>query len=193
MINFYRLRAPDQPSGAVVIVADDPKAGILLRWVPNAGLWLRAHALENDFLFGDDGGTYEPLPASEAGALLRRVKPFDERYDADRRLMTRYRALPAAEQRTNAEMGLSRAQTRTKPMSAAGLPELLRRTRRWRTIATYDKKAGSAPRQFVSDWSQRPHPLGLSGLELRVSTLDRHPVVQARAARQPAASEGEQQ
>lgn len=182
MEQFYRLRAPGQPLDTVVVVAEDKEAGILLRWVPNLDLWLRAHSLENDFLFGDDGGTYEPISPREAGKLMARVKPFDERYDGARRLMSQYRALPPAEQRTNAEMGLSRKMTGKKWMSAAGLPELLRRSRGWRTVARYEKEAGSAPREFVRSWSHEKRPLGLPGMKFRVATSrDRHPIVQAKA------------
>ena len=163
MIQFYRVRGPEQSPGTVVVVAEDTEADILLRWVPNTGLWHRATELENDHLFGDEGGTYEPVDAAEAAGLLRQVAPFDERYSLAQRMLARYRAHPPAEQRTNAEMGLTQAQTRMKPMAAPGLGELLRRSarsHRWRTLVRYSPGAGSAPRQFVSDWSRRPHPLG---------------------------------
>ena len=184
MIQFYRVRGPEQSPGTVVVVAEDTEADILLRWVPNTGLWHRATELENDHLFGDEGGTYEPVDAAEAAGLLRQVAPFDERYSLAQRMLARYRAQPPAEQRTNAEMGLTQAQTRMKPMAAPGLGELLRRSarsHRWRTLVRYPPGAGSAPRQFVSDWSRRDHPLGLDGLEIRLAGDRDAPIVQARA------------
>ena len=184
MIEFYRVRGPEQSPGTVVVVAEDTEADILLRWVPNTGLWHRATELENDYLFGDEGGTYEPVDAAEAAGLLRQVAPFDERYSLAQRMLARYRAHPPAEQRTNAEMGLTQAQTRMKPMAAPGLGELLRRSarsHRWRTLVRYPPGAGSAPRQFVSDWSRRDHPLGLDGLEIRLAGDRDAPIVQARA------------
>ena len=184
MIEFYRVRGPEQSPGTVVVVAEDTEADILLRWVPNTGLWHRATELENDHLFGDEGGTYEPVDAAEAAGLLRQVAPFDERYSLAQRMLARYRAQPPAEQRTNAEMGLTQAQTRMKPMAAPGLGELLRRSarsHRWRTLVRYPPGAGSAPRQFVSDWSRRDHPLGLDGLEIRLAGDRDAPIVQARA------------
>lgn len=184
MIQFYRVRGPEQSPGTVVVVAEDTEADILLRWVPNTGLWHRATELENDYLFGDEGGTYEPVDAAEAAGLLRQVAPFDERYSLAQRMLARYRAQPPAEQRTNAEMGLTQAQTRMKPMAAPGLGELLRRSarsHRWRTLVRYPPGAGSAPRQFVSEWSRRPHPLGLDGLEIRLAGDRDAPIVQARA------------
>ena len=184
MIQFYRVRGPEQSPGTVVVVAEDTEADILLRWVPNTGLWHRATELENDYLFGDEGGTYEPIDATEAADLLRQVAPFDERYSLAQRMLARYRAQPPAEQRTNAEMGLTQAQTRMKPMAAPGLGELLRRSarsHRWRTLVRYPPGAGSAPRQFVSDWSRRDHPLGLDGLEIRLAGDRDAPIVQARA------------
>ena len=184
MIEFYRVRGPEQSPGTVVVVAEDTEADILLRWVPNTGLWHRATELENDYLFGDEGGTYEPIDATEAADLLRQVAPFDERYSLAQRMLARYRAQPPAEQRTNAEMGLTQAQTRMKPMAAPGLGKLLRRSarsHRWRTLVRYPPGAGSAPRQFVSDWSRRDHPLGLDGLEIRLAGDRDAPIVQARA------------
>lgn len=186
MIKFFRATSPRQTPGTVVVVAEDTEADFLLRWVPNTGLWHRANELSNDYLFGDDGGTYEPISADEAARLIGDVKPFDERRSVSQRILARYRAQPPAEQRTNAEMGLSQAQTRMKPMSAPGLPELLRRSarsNRWRTLARYPADAGSAPRQLVSDWSRRRQPLGLDGLELRITGDDQAPLVQARAVR----------
>lgn len=189
MIEFYRVRTPGQSPETVVVVAEDTEAGILLRWVPNTGLWHRATELENDYLFGDEGGTYESINAEEAAGLLRQVAAFDERRSVAQRMLTRYRAQPAPEQRTNAEMGLSQAQTRMKPMTAPGLAELLRRSgrsRQWRTLVRYPAGSGSAARQFISDWSRRPHPLGLDGLEVRIAGPREAPVVQARAASEKA-------
>lgn len=186
-MKFYRLRNTDQAQDTVVVVAEDTKAGILLRWVPNTGLWHRATELENDFLFGDDGGTYDPITADEAGKLLRDVSPFDERRDVAKRIMARYRAQTPAEQHTNAEMGLSQKQTGMKPMSSPGLGELLRkalRTRQWRTVALYPEAAGSAPRQLVSDWSRRAQPLGLARLEIEVVEARNMSFVRARAVSQ---------
>lgn len=105
MIKFFRVRAPEQTSGTVV-VAEDTQAGILLRWVPNTGLWHRARELENDYLFGDEGGTYAPINPDEAARLIGDVAPFDELRAVSRRILARYRAQPTVEQRTNAEMGL---------------------------------------------------------------------------------------
>ncbi|OMH23252.1 hypothetical protein BKD30_13565 [Tersicoccus phoenicis] len=73
MIEFYRVRWPAQVLGHVVIVAEDTEAGILLGWVPNTRLWHRATELENDYLFGDEGGLYERISAAEAEALLPTV------------------------------------------------------------------------------------------------------------------------
>lgn len=186
MIKFFRVFSPEQDPGTVVIVAEDSEAEALLRWVPNTGLWHRVRELENDYLFGDEGGTYMPISADEAAKLIGEVAPFDERVTVAQRIMARYRAQPPAEQRTNAEMGLSQAQTGMKPMSAPGLPELMRRSarsNRWRTLARYEPGAGSAPRQLVSDWSRRQQPLGLDGLEMRISEDQKTPLVQARAVR----------
>lgn len=186
MIKYFRVLTPGQDPGTVVVVAEDSEAEALLRWVPNTGLWHRARELENDYLFGDEGGTYEPISADEAAKLIGEVTPFDERRTVAQRILARYRAQPPAEQRTNAEMGLSQAQTGMKPMSAPGLPELLRRSarsNRWRTLARYPPGAGSAPRQLVSDWSRRQQPLGLSGLEMRITEDQQTPLVQARAVR----------
>ena len=186
MIKFFRLRTPTQPAGTVVVVAEDTEASYLLRYVPNTGLWHRANELSNDFLFGDGGGTYEPISAGEAAELIGKVAPFDERRDVAQRLLAGFRAQPPAEQRTNAEMGLSQAQTGMKPMTAPGLPELLirsARSNRWRTLARYPAGAGSAPRQLVSDWSRREQPLGLDGLEMRITEDNQSPLVQARAVR----------
>lgn len=186
MIKFFRVHAQEQAPGTVVVVAEDTEADFLLRWVPNTGLWHRAPELENDFLFSDEGGTYEPISADEAAELISQVSPFDERRAVSQRILARYRAQQPAEQRTNAEMGLSQAQTRMKPMSAPGLAELLRRSarsNRWRTLARYPAGAGSAPRQLVSDWSRRQQPLGLDGLEMRITGDQQTPLVQARAVR----------
>ena len=72
--------------------------------------------------------------------------------------------------------------TRVGPGTPMG--ELLRRSarsHRWRTLVRYPPGAGSAPRQFVSDWSRRDHPLGLDGLEIRLAGDRDAPIVQARA------------
>ena len=186
MIKFFVVRSAEQDPGTVVVVAEDTEADFLLRWVPNTGLWHRAPELENDYLFGDEGGTYEPISADEAAKLIKEVAPFDERRSVAQRILARYRAQPPAEQRTNAEMGLSQAQTGMKPMSAPGLPELLRRSarsNRWRTLARYPAGAGSAPRQLISDWSRRQQPLGLDDLEMRITEDRQIPLVQARAVR----------
>lgn len=107
MIKFFSAISPQQVPGTVVVVAEDTHADFLLRWIPNTGLWHRVREMENDYLFGDDDGTYQPISADEAAELIGQVAPFDERRAVARRLMTRYRAQPATEQRTNAEMGLA--------------------------------------------------------------------------------------
>lgn len=107
MIKFSRATSPRQTSGTVVVVAEDTEVDFLLRWVPNTGRWHRANELSNDYLFGDDGGTYYPISADEAARLIGEVRPFDERRAVSRRLLARYRAQPESEQRTNAEMGLA--------------------------------------------------------------------------------------
>lgn len=107
MIAFYRVNNPVQPPETVVVVAEDTEGKILLRWVPNTGLWHRASELENDYLFGDESGTYEPINAEKAARLIRFVRPFDEQRMVAQRLLTKYKRQPPAEQRTNAEMGLS--------------------------------------------------------------------------------------
>ncbi|WP_026820992.1 hypothetical protein [Arthrobacter castelli] len=190
MTQFYRLRAPGQPPGTTIVVAADEQAELLLRWVPNTGLWMHTASLENDYLFGDEDGIYEPITADQAAHLIHQMEPFDERRDTARRIMARYRALPTAQQRTNAEMGLTQTQTGMKPMSAPGLPELLRRGRRWRTIKLYNKNAGSAPRQFISEWSRRSQPLGLPGMKLRVSSHGQRSVVEAKATQKTKARNG---
>ncbi|MGP5700889.1 hypothetical protein ACTXPA_18480 [Glutamicibacter arilaitensis] len=110
MIDFYRVNNPARPPETVVVVAEDTEAGILLRWVPNTDLWHRASELENDYLFGDEGGTYEPISAEEAARLVRLVQPFDKRRIVAQRLLTKYKEQLPVEQRTNAEMGLSQFQ-----------------------------------------------------------------------------------
>ena len=91
VIKFFRVLAPGQVPGTVVIVAEDTEASFLLLYVPNTGLSHRRNELSNDFLFGDDGGTYEPISADEAAELIGDVAPFDERRDVARRLLARCR------------------------------------------------------------------------------------------------------
>lgn len=163
MITFYRAHFPGQPPETAVIVADDSEAEVLWEWVPNTGLWHRATELENDFLFGDEGGTYTPVTAEEAAGLLARVPRLDKRRDVAARMLQRYEAQPPTEKRTNAEMGLTNKLTGLRPMTAPGLGQLLRqasRHRSWRTVSLYGPGTGSAARQFVSQWDQRhlsPH------------------------------------
>lgn len=107
MFKFFMVTTPGQAPGTVIVVAEDTQADFLLLWVPNTGLWHRANELSNDYLFGDDGGTYEPVSADEAAELIGQVAPFDERRAVSRRILARYRAQPPAEQRTSTEMGLS--------------------------------------------------------------------------------------
>ena len=107
MIKFFKVTSPGQPPGTVVVVAEDTEASILLRWVPNTGLWHRANELSNDYLFGDEGGAYEPIMADEAARMIGEVAPFDERRAVAQRILTRYRAQSGSERRTNGEMGLA--------------------------------------------------------------------------------------
>lgn len=154
MIRFFRLQHEGQPKGSAVFVAEDEEAGMLLRWVPNTGLWHRAAYLEPDYLFGDEGGTYVSITSEEAARLLDRVDPFDQRRLTDRRVLARFKSLPAAEQRTNAEMGLSSQMTGKRPTKAKGLPALLEKARRsneWRTVNIYPSGSdSSAARQLAS-------------------------------------------
>lgn len=121
MVKFYRVKHADQPRGTVVIVAEDEEAQMLLRWVPNTGLWHRASDLEPDFLFGDDGGVYQRITAEKAARLLVRVKPYDTQSLPAQRLLARMKAQPAMEQRTSAELGLSEALTGKGPLHAPWL------------------------------------------------------------------------
>lgn len=105
MIKFSRLRHDEQDLEAIVIVAEDVDAGILLRWVPNTGLWHRATELENDYLFGDNGGIYEPISIDEAHVLLPAVTAFDEKREVAQRLLSKYDKQIPSERRTNTEMG----------------------------------------------------------------------------------------
>ena len=154
MMKFFRLTHPDQAPGTTVIVAEDTQASILLRWVPDTGLWHRAGDLEADYLFGDDGGTYRPLTAQEAAGMLKQVRKFDTRTDAGRRALAVLQALPDGQKRTNAEMGLSAQMTGMRPTTAAGLPKLLEQglsTGRWRTVNRYPLESqSSAARQLAS-------------------------------------------
>lgn len=154
MIKFFRLRHAGQPKGSVVLVAEDEQAGMLLRWVPDTGLWHRAADLEPDYLFGDEGGTYEPITPAQAASLLDKVQRFDQRRLTGRRVLARFKSLPAAAQRTNAEVGLSSKLTGKRPTMAAGLPMLLDKARRhggWRTVNIYPSESGSsAARQLAS-------------------------------------------
>lgn len=97
-IDFYRVRSSEQSPGTVVVVAEDTDADILLRWVPNTGLWHRAIEIENDYLFGDEGGIYEPISAREAAELIGQVVPFDERRAVSQRILARYRSQPPVRQ-----------------------------------------------------------------------------------------------
>ena len=110
-MKFFRLVHPDQEPGTVVVVAEDTEASMLLRWVPDTGLWHRVGQLEADFLFGDDAGTYEPLTVEEAVELLPQVREFGARCDRRRRTLAALKALPESETRTNREMGISRTVT----------------------------------------------------------------------------------
>lgn len=183
MITFYRARFPGQPPETAVIVADDSEAEVLWEWVPNTGLWHRAAQLENDFLFGDEGGTYTPITAEEAAGLLVRVPRLDRRRDVAARMLQRYEAQPPTEKRTNAEMGLTNKLTGLRPMTAPGLGQLMtqaRRHRSWRTLALYGPSTGSAARQFISQWDQRPLSPQEPPLELRATAQGENIAVEAR-------------
>lgn len=185
-VAFFRLTHPNQPAGTVVVVAEDKKRDMLLRWVPNTGLWHRADELEADFIFGDDGGVYAPLAPADAAQLQKRVGKFDERRNADRRILAKLKAQPPGEKRTNAEVGLSQRMTRARPTTAKGLGPLLvqaRRSGQWRTVALYEPTAGSAPREMAASIRERPRFNGLR-YETRIHTLkDRRVEVQARLER----------
>lgn len=182
-MKFFRLFSEDQTPGSVVVVAEDTAGDMLLIFVPNTGKWHRAAELENDYLFGDEGGRYEPITADQAGSLLHRVLPFDKRRSVDQRLLARYEAQPPSEQRTNAEMGLTQKQTNMKPMSAPGIKELLRRSSKngqRRTVALYPPGTRtSAPRQFVSEWS-RHGKLG-NGEKLVFKTVETKAAIEIKA------------
>lgn len=183
VFDFYRVGFPGQPPEVAVVVAEDSEASILLRWVPNTGLWHRATELENDYLHGDEGGTYTPLTAQEAGRLLGQVPRLDRRRAIAARMLQRYTAQPASEKRTNAEMGLGVKDTGLKPMSAPGLPQLLQqaaRHRQWRTISLYGPGTGSAARQFLSTWDHRPIHPHEPPLELKTTTTGQTTTIQAR-------------
>lgn len=183
MVTFYRAEFPGQSPDTAVVVADDPEAGILLRWVPNTELWHRATELENDFLFGDDEGTYTEITAEEAAALLPRVPRLDKRRAVAARMLQRYDAQPAWQKRTNAEMGLVNKATSLRPMTAPGLPHLMRqagRHRSWRIVSLYGPDTGSAARQFTRQWDHRPLAPSEPALELKTITRGENVVVMAR-------------
>lgn len=169
MITFYRASFPGQSPEAAVVLADDTEAGILLQWVPNTQLWHRATELENDFLFGDEDGTYTEITAEEAAALLPKVTTLDKRRAVAARMLQRFEGQPADEKRTNAEVGLTNKLTGLRPMTAPGLPHLIRQAGRYRsrrTVALYGPGTGSAARQFVSTWNHRPLAPGEPPLEV---------------------------
>lgn len=184
MITFYRAHFPGQSSETAVIVADDSEAEVLWEWVPNTGLWHRATQLENDFLFGDEGGTYTAVTAEEAAGLLARVPRLDRRRDVAARMLQRYEAQPPTEKRTNAEMGLTNKLTAgLRPMATPGLGQLLNqasRHRSWRTVNLYGPGTGSAARQFVSQWNHRRLSPQEPALELKTTTRGENIAVEAR-------------
>ena len=191
MVKFYRVRHADQVPGTVVIVAEDEGAQMLLRWVPNTGLWHRASDLEPDFLFGDDGGVYDPISAEQAAGLLDKVKRYDTRRLPARRLLAHMKAQPAMEQRTSAELGLSGALTGKRPLSAPGLPALLEKSRqsgRWRTVNIYPAGSSdsSAPRQLASVLNRGSLPDLPAGLrvEAKHAGEGEHVAVKARLRRE---------
>lgn len=186
MIRFYELTYPEQTPGTAVVAAEDTDASILLRWVPNTGLWHRDGQLENDFLFGDDGGTFTEITPEDAAGLLGKVQRLDTRRSAAQRVLARFESLPADEQRTSAQLGLSAEQTGHKPMKAPGLPTLLRKMskrRRWTTVNVYGGTAGSAPRQFVSAWDGKTLDPADPPLEARRINRKSSIITQARIAR----------
>lgn len=183
MITFYRAHFPGQSPEAAVVVADDSEAEVLWEWVPNTGLWHRATELENDFLFGDEGGTYTPITAEKAAGLLERVPRLDKRRDVAARMLHRYEAQPPQEKRTNAEMGLANKLTGLRPMAAPGLGQLMtqaRRHRSWRTVSLYGPDTGSAARQFVSQWNHRRLSPQEPVMELKTSPRGENIAVEAR-------------
>lgn len=107
MIEFYQLRRDSQLDSTAVVVAEDTVAGILLRWVPDTGLWHRCIELENDYLFGDTGGVYNLITSEDAVKLMNQVLPFDQTRAVARRILDRYKTQPLEEQRTNNQMGLA--------------------------------------------------------------------------------------
>ena len=188
-MRFVRLEHPGQKPGTVVVVAEDEQASMLLRWVPDTGLWHRAGDLEADYLFGDEGGVYTPISAEQAARLLRQVRKFDTRRSDGRRALAALRALPETQKRTNAEMGLSGGQTRMRPTTAAGLGKLLEQGSsrgRWRAVNVYGaESADSAPRQLASSINAGRGIKLASGqrAEARVKREDDRVLVQARLAR----------
>lgn len=115
MITFYRARFPGQAPDSAAVLAEDEQAGLLLRWVPNTGLWHRAVELENDYLFGDGDGAYTEISAEEAAGLLSAVPRLDKRQALAARMLTELKGQPAHEKRTNAELGLSNKDTGLAP------------------------------------------------------------------------------
>ena len=184
MVTFYRAHFPGQSPEVAVVVADDPEAGVLWEWVPNTGLWHRATQLENDFLFGDEGGTYTQVSKEEAAGLLARVPRLDRRRDVAARMLQRYDAQPPSEKRTNAEIGLTNKLTAgLRPMAAPGLGQLMRQARRhrsWRTVNLYGPGTGSAARQFVSQWNHRRLSPQEPALEVKATAEGENTAVKAR-------------
>lgn len=106
-MRFYQAQFPGQVPGTAVVVAEDTAASILLRWVPNTGRWHRCDELTNDYLYGNEGGAYEPLSPAQAAGLLGRVPRLDEARPIGARLLARYRSQSATDTRTNTQMGLA--------------------------------------------------------------------------------------